>query len=193
MASPTATPANVPATNDVNTVNFEELLNKLQQMGTFVKELQVEARNIQKQVTKLSKVANKNVRRAARKRLAVQGGATGTDTETGNKTDTEKTPRMPSGFAKPTVLSNELCGFLGLDEGSERSRTEVTRMLNHYIKEHDLQNPTDRRNILPDDKLKGLLRLSGDEKVTYFNIQSFMKPHYSSVFPANASVSVTGA
>jgi hypothetical protein len=43
----------------------------------------------------------------------------------------EKKPRKPSGFVLPVPASNELCTFLNIPEGSEVSRTEVTKYLIH--------------------------------------------------------------
>lgn len=89
--------------------------------------------------------------------------------------------REPSGFAKPTKLSKELCAFLGKSEGTEMARTEVTKYLTEYIKNQNLQYEKDKRTILPDAKLKKLLfKDKKDEgKVTYFNLQKWMKPHFS--------------
>lgn len=88
--------------------------------------------------------------------------------------------REPSGFAKPTKLSKELCAFLGKSEGTEMARTEVTKYLTEYIKTEKLQYEKDKRTILPDAKLKKLLfKDKKDEgKVTYFNLQKWMKPHF---------------
>lgn len=88
--------------------------------------------------------------------------------------------REPSGFAKPTKLSKELCAFLGKSEGTEMARTEVTKYLTEYIKTQNLQYEKDKRTILPDAKLKKLLfKDKKDEgKVTYFNLQKWMKPHF---------------
>lgn len=88
-----------------------------------------------------------------------------------------RAPREPSGFARKTQVSEELYKFLGLPKGTEIAGTKVTSMINEYIKKHNLQNPEDRREIFPDAKLKAILR-SGEEKVTYFNMQRFLKPHY---------------
>jgi chromatin remodeling complex protein RSC6 len=89
--------------------------------------------------------------------------------------------REPSGFAKPTKLSKELCDFLGKSEGTEMARTEVTKYLTEYIKTQNLQYEKDKRTILPDAKLSKLLfKSKKDEgKVTYFNLQKWMKPHFS--------------
>ena len=82
-----------------------------------------------------------------------------------------KVPREPTGFAKPTVISEELCVFLGKPNGSEMARTEVTKYMSNYIKEHDLQHHKDKRKIVPDRKLTKLLKLQKNDQLTYFNLQ----------------------
>jgi upstream activation factor subunit UAF30 len=86
--------------------------------------------------------------------------------------------QQPSGFAKPGFISPELCNFLGVSNGTEMARTEVTKYLTEYIKQHELQDTANRRIILPDKKLKGLLQSKTDDTITYFNLQSYMKIHY---------------
>ena len=83
---------------------------------------------------------------------------------------------QPSGFSKPTGLCKELCEFMEIEANSMRPRTEITSFLNTYIKENDLQNPDNRREIFPDDKLRKLLSIKKDDKLTYFNLQTFMAP-----------------
>lgn len=90
----------------------------------------------------------------------------------------EKKPREPSGFAKPTYLSPALCDFLGISAGSELARTEVTKRVLQYVKDNNLQNPEHKREILIDDKLKKLLAPEDGESVTYFSIQRLLKVHY---------------
>lgn len=92
--------------------------------------------------------------------------------------ETDKKPRPPSGFAKPTPLSVEMCEFLGLPVGSELARTEVTKRVLAYVKENNLQNKDNKRVIEVDAKLKALLKPDGDEQVTYFSIQRLLKVHY---------------
>ena len=94
-------------------------------------------------------------------------------------------PRKPSGFAKPTAISKQLCSFLGKPEGTEMARTEVTKLLTQYVRDHNLQDPSNKRNIVPDDRLKKLLNVKASDTVTYFNLQTHMKPH----FPKSASSS----
>jgi len=93
-----------------------------------------------------------------------------------SKKKTNANRRSPSGFNKPAKLNPDLCAFLDLPEGSELARTNVTRQLNVYIKEHNLQNPENKKHILPDEKLATLLNLTGgDQQLSYFNLQRFMK------------------
>ena len=87
--------------------------------------------------------------------------------------------RAPSGFAKPSVISQELAKFLGKDKKDLVARTEVTRFITGYIRDKDLQDPANRRTIKPDASLKKLLGVSAeDPPVTYFNLQKFLSKHY---------------
>jgi len=88
--------------------------------------------------------------------------------------------RKPSGFAKPTKISSELCGFMGREEGDEVARTEVTQFVIKYIAEHKLQNPENRKIIVPDESLQKLLGVNVEDEVTYFNLQKFMNKHFHS-------------
>lgn len=87
--------------------------------------------------------------------------------------------RQPSGFVKPTKISNELALFLGKPKDSEMARTDVTREINKYIRAHNLQDPNNGRHILADAKLKKLLKLKKDDNLTYFNLQKYMSPHFA--------------
>jgi len=94
--------------------------------------------------------------------------------------------RAPSGFVKPTLISNELAGFLGKPEGSEMARTDVTREINKYIRTNNLQDKENGRKINPDKKLTSLLKLKKGDELTYFNLQRYMSPHFAK---ASSSVS----
>jgi chromatin remodeling complex protein RSC6 len=86
--------------------------------------------------------------------------------------------KSPSGFVKPTKISDELAAFLNKPNESEMARTEVTKEINKYIKNNKLQNPENGRHILADEKLSALLKLSPGDELTYFNLQKFMSPHF---------------
>ena len=94
----------------------------------------------------------------------------------------------PSGFAKPGYISPELCNFLGKPDGTEMARTDVTRYLTTYIKDKGLQNKANKKEILCDAALQGLLKPNKNDVITYFNLQSYMKRHYN-----NPIVSLTAS
>lgn len=85
-----------------------------------------------------------------------------------------------SGFMKPVGVSKEVSKFAGWKEGDLHSRVEVTKFICNYVKTNDLQNPKDRRQILPDKKLRALLKLSEKEKepLTYYTLQKHIQPHF---------------
>jgi hypothetical protein len=89
----------------------------------------------------------------------------------------------PSGFAKPNKISDELCDFVGVPYGSEKSRTDITRFINSYVKEHNLNKPENKRFILPDEKLKKILNVGDNEEINYFILQKLISHH----FPPSAS------
>ena len=85
-----------------------------------------------------------------------------------------------SGFLKQVPISKEMAKFTGWEPKELKSRVDVTKFLCNYIKEHNLQNPEDRRVILPDSRLRKLLHIkTGDPPLTYYRIQSCIKPHFS--------------
>jgi len=90
----------------------------------------------------------------------------------------EKAKKSPSGFAKPCKISDDLCDFIGVPKGSEQSRTDITRFINSYVKEHNLNKPDNRRFIIPDVKLKAILNVKDGEKVTYFVLQRLIAHHF---------------
>ena len=79
----------------------------------------------------------------------------------------------PSGFNKPMRMTPELATFLNRPIDSEISRPELTHCLSVYIKEHDLQDPSDGRIIIPNENLKKLLRIDNDTTITYFKLQKY--------------------
>tara|TARA_B100001540_G_C15767579_1_gene624714 strand:+ start:809 stop:1504 length:696 start_codon:yes stop_codon:yes gene_type:complete len=88
-----------------------------------------------------------------------------------------------SGFMKPVNISNEMCKFTGWETDCPKSRVDVTKYICNYIKEKELQNPTDRRIILPDSKLKKLLSTENDEDqpLTYYTLQKRIQHHFSKI------------
>lgn len=142
-----------------------EFLAKLQQLGALISSLKTEYRTLEKKWTREVKTAQKQS--SKRKRKA------------GN--------RAPSGFVKPTKISDELASFLGKDKGSEMARTDVTREINTYIRAHKLQDKENGRKINPDTKLAALLKLKKTDELTYFNLQKYMSPHFAKAVKAEVS------
>lgn len=157
-----AAPTEEQATGDVSS-QLTALLAIVQGLANSVRELTTGLKAVQKSAARLQKEVGK---RGAGKRAS--------------RAPADGAPRRLSGFAKPTGLSKELCDFLGLPGDTKLARTEVTRLLNKYIKDNGLQDKEDKRKIKPDAKLSKLLKLDGKE-LTYFNLQSVMKPHFQSV------------
>jgi chromatin remodeling complex protein RSC6 len=88
-----------------------------------------------------------------------------------------------SGFLKPVHISKELAKFTGWDQNELRSRVDVTKYICNYIKEKNLQDPTDKRNIRVEDdgNLKKLLKFDGKDKkpLTYYRLQTYLKSHFN--------------
>ena len=73
---------------------------------------------------------------------------------------------------KPLNLSSELEDVVGK---GPLPRGQVVKKLWEYIKAHDLQNPSNKRNILADDKLKKLF--DGKGEVTMFEMTKLVSAH----------------
>jgi chromatin remodeling complex protein RSC6 len=86
--------------------------------------------------------------------------------------------RANNAFLKPRPLTPELCAFLGIAAGSQRSQTEVTKQVSAYVKSHGCFDPANKRRIIPDGALSKLLKVTDKDAVTYLNLQSFLKAHF---------------
>jgi SWIB-domain-containing proteins implicated in chromatin remodeling len=115
--------------------------------------------------------------------------------------ETKEEKKEYSGFNRPYTLSPEMYEFTGWNPNNKYSRTEVTRFMFQYIKDHNLQDPKDRSNIVPDLKLQNLLKydpknipvgdvmvyeknervkkvVKGPLVLNYFRLQKYLQPHY---------------
>ena len=139
---------------------------------------------------KALRVESANIRKAAQalqKQLKVAQSSKGKKKKV---RDPNAPKRQPAGFAKPTVLSPELCKFLDIDESTLVARTDVTKKITEYIKEHNLQNPSNKREILLDAPLKKLLNPPDDVVVTFFTLQTYLKYHFPSSTANKAAAAV---
>ena len=163
VAAPASEETASVAVSSVST-DFSDLMAKLQQLSTAISSIKTEFRTLEKKASRELKSAAK----ASQKR----------------KRKDRKGNRSPSGFVKPTLISDELASFLGKDKGTEMARTEVTREINAYIRANSLQDKTNGRRINADTKLSSLLKLASGDELTYFNLQRYMSPHFAKSAPA---------
>ena len=143
-------------------VQFQDLLSNLSsfksQLTMLSNQVKLLEKNVRKEMKKLQKEAQKNKNKGNRK---------------------------ASGFAVPTKISRDLCKFMNQPDGTEMARTEVTKYIIQYIKDHNLPDSSNKKVIKPDKRLKSLLKLQKNDEVTYFNLQKYMNKHFIS----NKSVS----
>jgi upstream activation factor subunit UAF30 len=98
------------------------------------------------------------------------------------KHKTNRKNNTNSGFLKPVQISEDMAKFTGWNHADLKSRVDVTKYICKYIRDNDLQNPEDRRQILADKKLSKLLEYSSDsddKPLTYYRIQTYMKKHFT--------------
>lgn len=158
-----------PATQEVSSTSqetapsneFSDFMTKLQQLSAMIHTLKGEFRSIEKKAIR----DMKNVEKANAKRKK------------------KNVNRAPSGFVKPTPITQELASFLGKSAGTEMARTEVTREINAYIRENKLQDKSNGRIINADTKLSALLKIPAGQELTYFNLQRYMSPHFIKTAP----------
>jgi len=151
----TAAPT-VEVTECSTSVKMTEFSAKLQQLSSMFATFKTEYKALEKSVQRELKAAQKSSAKKTKR--------------SGN--------RQPSGFVKPTRISDELAQFLGKEIGVEMARTTVSREINQYIRTNNLQDKANGRKINPDSSLSTLLKIQTGEELTYFNLQKYMKHHF---------------
>ena len=155
-----ASAATIPQVAEAATDNvLSSIIDKVNGLAAYIKDIQANLKVLSKEYDKQQKIIEK----AQKKR--------------------QNAKNSPSGFAKPNKISDELCDFIGVPHGTEKSRTDITRLINAYVKEHNLNKPENKRFILPDTKLKKILNVGDSEEINYFILQKLISHH----FPASAS------
>jgi chromatin remodeling complex protein RSC6 len=145
-------------------VKLGEFADKINQLTSLVSSLKADYKALEKVVAKELKDAQK----ASQKRKRSSGN------------------RAPSGFVKPTLISDELAAFLGKEKGTLLARTAVSKEINGYIRANKLQDGENGRKINADAKLAKLLKLAKGDELTYFNLQKYMKHHFVKTAVATA-------
>lgn len=143
---------------------LDELIEKITEMDKEFKAMKSLIKLVQKENDKKEKILKKERDRKEKARLS------------------------PSGFAKPTDISTEMCDFIKIPHGTQMSRTEVTKCINTYVSENNLKDPVNGRIIRPDAVLKKLLRVNDGDEVTFFHMQKLLNPHIKPFKQADAKV-----
>ena len=81
-----------------------------------------------------------------------------------------------SGFMKSVKISADMAKFCNFKADQLVSRVDVTKAICNYVKEKNLQNPADRRQFTPDEKLATLLGVK--EVITYYTLQKHIQKHF---------------
>ena len=144
---------------------FNQVVTQLTSVRTLLAGLTTQVRQLQRRSEKELRTAQKSGKKVRK--------------ATGN--------RNPSGFVKPTPISDALAAFLKKPAGTQMARTEVTREINTYIRAHNLQDPANGRKINPDVPLRKLLNVEKNGELTYFNLQRYMSPHFIKVVAVAAA------
>ncbi|KAI9812514.1 MAG: hypothetical protein M1832_000408 [Thelocarpon impressellum] len=105
-----------------------------------------------------------------KKKRVSRAKAEGND-ESGSGSEAKRKVNRSGGFHKPMTLSTPLAEFLGV---SMAPRTEVVKKIWEYVREHDLQDPKDRRQIRCDDALKAVFK---QDRVHMFTMNKILTSH----------------
>lgn len=145
-----------------------KLVKKIESISTELLELRKFARVTERAVAKIEREAIKVGRRKTKR--------------------AGPSSAVPSGFRLPVKILPKLTMFLN-DMRAERgepaqgagemiARTEVTRFLTSYVKTHALQDPDEPRLIALNTTLASLFDLTEGDRITWFNMQTYLKPLY---------------
>lgn len=149
--------------NDKLPANLNKLVLKL---GSITEKMHLQKQNID-EISQELKAFEKIMNKLIKKHLKTE--------------EKEKAPRKKCGFALPTEVTDDLCHFLGIEKGTKIARTDVTKQIMAYIKTNHLQNPENKKMIVPDEQLWKLL---GEEargkEITHFTIQKYINRHFIS-------------
>ncbi|XP_039782477.1 upstream activation factor subunit UAF30-like [Panicum virgatum] len=81
--------------------------------------------------------------------------------------------KRATGITQPKPVSPALQAIVG---APEIPRTEALKRLWAYIKQHNLQDPADKKVVVCDEKLKALF--AGRERVGFLEIAKLLNPHF---------------
>lgn len=85
---------------------------------------------------------------------------------------TDAVQKKPNGLQKVMQPSAQLASVVG---SAQLSRGEVVSKMWAYIKQHNLQNPANKREIVADAKLKPIF--DGKDRVDMFEMNKHLAKH----------------
>ena len=170
------------------TQRLETLISSRNEMITTLKREITELRKLQRDHTAMMKEATKKVKKTKAPR------------------DFTK-PKRATGFAEPVLVSAELYSFLVKNKATMKdhtfvptseadeaawprlpvvagvpvARTDVTSFISKYIKDHNLQNPEMKREIIPDAALKKVFANPNEptpSTYSYLQLQKYISHHF---------------
>ena len=88
-------------------------------------------------------------------------------------------PSAPQGFFErvavaPRKMSPKLAAFMDVEPDTPCKLNVVLSYITKYIREHNLQNPNNRREIIPDECLQNLLCVPEGENLYYFTLTKYI-------------------
>jgi chromatin remodeling complex protein RSC6 len=76
----------------------------------------------------------------------------------------------------PVPITEELANFIGKNPGEAVTRPDAEAAVMDYIRQHNLQDPSDKRKITPDDELAKLF--NSDAPITVLTLKGAIKHHF---------------
>lgn len=145
-----------------NAANELDFSFQLELLHNKVKQYKEESRDVLKSIEasikQLSKIHTVELRNASKKKKK-----TNPDSKTGAKMEME--------------ISNPLmCELLGIEVGGKASRADAMKKVFGYFKEHNLQDPEDKKKYVFDDKLTELF--GGQTEVTHQGVMGLISPFF---------------
>eukprot|EP00546_Thalassionema_frauenfeldii_P003827 CAMPEP_0178919964 /NCGR_PEP_ID=MMETSP0786-20121207/14736_1 /TAXON_ID=186022 /ORGANISM="Thalassionema frauenfeldii, Strain CCMP 1798" /LENGTH=312 /DNA_ID=CAMNT_0020593967 /DNA_START=67 /DNA_END=1005 /DNA_ORIENTATION=+ len=101
------------------------------------------------------------------------------------KSSSSDPPKRSGGLTAVKEISTELANFLG--KGNQMARTDVVSSMWDYIKENNLQNPDNKREIILDDKMKDVFGHDVD-RFTMFSMNKYISVHIHPFKPLDLSL-----
>jgi len=179
VASPAVEEASVPAVEveEQSEDSFETFDDVQQAISNLDKELV----SLNRRRTQLNKIAQKKYVQLSRQHKKRSKG------------DGKATKRSVSGFNKPAHVPAAFCAYLGLNPSEQLPRTNITALLYKSIKDGNLLNPEDKRQVQATPALRTLLKMEEGENLRFENFQHYVSRVYKAEAASLAAAGTDGS